>query len=51
MSSIDPSKSHTFNTGGIKKWEKIFNDEHKDLFKKYAGELLVELGYEKDYDW
>jgi len=51
IKSIDPSKSHTFNTGGTAKWKKIFNDEHKELFKKYAGDLLIELKYEENYDW
>ena len=51
IKSIDPSKSHTFNTGGTAKWKKIFNNEHKDIFKKYAGDLLIELKYEENYDW
>tara|TARA_B100000614_G_C14561605_1_gene497401 strand:- start:4072 stop:4905 length:834 start_codon:yes stop_codon:yes gene_type:complete len=51
IKSIDPSKSHTFNTGGTAKWKKIFNSEHKDIFKKYAGKLLIELKYEENYDW
>ncbi|MAR84704.1 MAG: hypothetical protein CL869_00710 [Cytophagia bacterium] len=51
IESINPSKSHTFSTGGTAKWKKIFNDEHKELFKKYAGDLLIELKYEENYDW
>jgi hypothetical protein len=51
MNSIDPAESHTFNTGGIDKWKKYFTNEHKDLFKQYAGDLLIKLGYEKDLNW
>lgn len=49
--SIDPNKSHTFHSGGTQKWKTFFNDENKKLFKDYAGDLLIKLGYEKDYDW
>ena len=51
IKSIDPAKSHTFNTGGIDKWKQYFTNEHKDLFKQYAGNLLIKLGYEKDLNW
>ena len=51
ISSINPSKSHTFHSGGSGKWKNFFNNEHKDLFKKYAGDLLVNLGYENDLNW
>jgi hypothetical protein len=29
----------------------FFSEEHKQLFKDVAGDLLVRLGYEKDNDW
>ncbi len=51
INSIDPSKSHTFNTGGKSKWKNYFTNEHKSLFKEYAGNLLICLGYEKDLNW
>ncbi len=44
-------KSLTFRKGRIGGWKAMFNDEHKKVFKKLAGELLIELGYEKDMDW
>ena len=49
--NINPNKSHTFRDGGINKWKTFFNDKHKKLFKKYTRDLLIELGYEKYYDW
>lgn len=32
-------------------WVNHFQPEHVALFKSRYGELLVELGYERDYDW
>lgn len=51
LKNIDPGKSHTFRKGESGSWQKTFTQEHKDLFKHYAGNLLVELGYETDLDW
>lgn len=45
------SKSHTFREGGSNKWKKYFSKSNKENFKKVAGDLLIELGYEKDYNW
>lgn len=50
-SSINPTKSPTFRSGKTGEWKKYFNDEHKEFFKKVAGELLIKLGYEKDSEW
>lgn len=49
--SIRPKKSHTFRSGKTGSWHEHFTDEHKQLFKDVAGDLLVKLGYEKDNDW
>lgn len=32
-------------------WKNIFTDEDKRVFKEEAGDLLIELGYEKDFGW
>jgi len=32
-------------------WRNVFTERDKKTFKKVAGDLLVELGYEKDSDW
>ena len=41
----------TFRKGQIGAWKEYFTQEHKELFKKTAGQLLIDLGYEKDFDW
>lgn len=41
----------TFREGQIGSWKKYFTDKHKDDFKKVAGQLLIDLGYEKDLNW
>jgi len=47
----DPSQSKTFRKGRSGDWRETLNAEHVALMKRYAGKLLVELGYEKDLDW
>jgi hypothetical protein len=32
-------------------WKNHFSETHKQRFKEIAGDLLIELGYEKDYRW
>lgn len=32
-------------------WKNHFNEEACNLFKKYAGQELIEMGYEKDFNW
>ena len=41
----------TFQEGQIETWKEYLNSEHVKEFKKYAGQLLIDLGYEKDFDW
>ena len=50
-SSINPGRSPTFRSGKTGEWKKHFTEKHKTIFKDVAGDLLVRLGYEKDYDW
>jgi len=49
--NIDPKKSHTFRTGKISTWKQYFSIKNKELFKNYAGDILIELGYERDFNW
>jgi hypothetical protein len=49
--SINPTKSPTFRSGKTGEWKKYFSEEHKKIFKEVAGDLLVNLGYEKDGNW
>ena len=48
---IDPAKSPTFREGKAGGWRKYFTDEHKALFKEVTGDLLIQLGYERDVNW
>lgn len=32
-------------------WRGVFTEWDREVFKKEAGDLLIRLGYEKDYDW
>lgn len=32
-------------------WKNYFGEKEKEIFKEYTGDLLVELGYEKDSNW
>lgn len=41
----------TFNDGQIDGWKKYFKKDHVDAFKKNAGQLLIDLGYEVDLNW
>lgn len=41
----------TFVRASIGNWNTFFNENHKKLFKKRAGKLLVQLGYEKNDKW
>jgi len=52
--SLNPEESHTFKKGGkgsIGGWQAYFKEAHKRAFKDVAGDLLIELGYEKDLAW
>lgn len=49
--SINPKRSPTFRSGKTGEWAKHFTPEHKRIFKEVAGNLLVNLGYEKDENW
>lgn len=49
--AIAPERSHTFRSGQIQQWKTEFSRRNKDSFKQIAGQLLIELGYEKDLDW
>lgn len=49
--SINPKKSPTFRSGKTGEWKKYFKAEHKAIFKEIAGDLLIQLGYERDQDW
>ncbi|NGX39613.1 MAG: hypothetical protein KR126chlam1_00946 [Chlamydiae bacterium] len=41
----------TFNKGHMNRWKDEFDDELKELFKQWYGQELIDLGYEKDFNW
>lgn len=43
--------TRTFRDGQIGSWKKHFKQVHKICFKEIAGQLLIDLGYEKDLNW
>ena len=49
--SINPTKSPTFRSGKTGEWKKHFTDEHKQIFKDAAGDLLIKLNFETNFDW
>jgi len=51
VESIQPAKSRTFRSGKAGGWREHFAPEHKRLFLDVAGDLLIQLGYEKNNDW
>ena len=51
IDAIQPKKSHTFRSGKTGGWRDHFADEHRQLFKEVAEDLLVRLGYESNNDW
>ncbi len=50
-SSINPGRSPTFRSGKTGEWKKYFTEEHKEIFKEAAGDLLIRLGYEETGNW
>ncbi len=44
-------KGKTFAKGKASSWKDYFKEEHKALFKEKLGKVLIELSYEKDYNW
>ncbi len=49
--SIQPGRSRTFRSGKSGGWKEHFTEEHKRLFRNVAGDLLIQLGYEKSDRW
>jgi sulfotransferase 6B1 len=48
---VAPQKSHTFRSGKKSGWRSEFTAEHRKQFDAVAGDLLIELGYERDHSW
>lgn len=44
-------RARTFRRGAIGSWKEHFAEQHKEAFKRVAGQTLIDLGYEDDFDW
>jgi hypothetical protein len=51
IADLLPEPTLTFRKGVTGEWKTHFNAEHKRVFKQTAGQLLIDLGYEKDFNW
>lgn len=51
LKNINPKRSPTFREGKIGSWKTIFTKYHKKIMKQVAGQLLIDLGYENDFNW
>ena len=43
--------SSFYRKGVAGDWKNVFTEADKRVFNKAAGEMLIRLGYETDYDW
>ena len=50
-SRVWSDRSSTFRSGRIGGWKDTFSEAHVAAFKATAGDVLVDLGYERDLDW
>lgn len=44
-------EKNVFVRSSIGNWSTFMKKKHRKLFKKHAGNLLIQLGYEKNNDW
>ncbi len=44
-------KGTVFVKGKAGNWKESFTEGQKNLFKEHLGDVLIELGYENDYNW
>ncbi len=49
--SVGLRTTSTARKGVVGDWQNHFSDQHKQKFKAIAGDLLIELGYVKDFNW
>jgi hypothetical protein len=49
--NIFSNRTATFRKGQIGSWREEFSEEHMVIFRDTAGQLLIDLGYEKDFNW
>ena len=47
----NPEALGAVTTSSLNRWQRDLDERDKDIFKRVAGPLLVELGYAKDDGW
>jgi len=47
----EENQNHHFRKGIAGDWKNYFTDEHCKIFNEKWGDLLIQLGYEKDDSW
>ncbi len=50
-SAITSDFNTVFRRGQIGSWKESFTEENKKICKETMGKALIQLGYEKDYEW
>lgn len=48
---MSPERSRTFRSGTTGEWRDYFTPANIEQFKRVAGDLLIEMGYEHDDAW
>lgn len=51
IKAMQPRKSETFRKGVSGGWKEHFGPDNIAVFKREAGDLLIELGYERGFEW
>lgn len=49
--AIQPKRSGTFRKAKPGNWREHFTETNKAMFKEKTGDLLIQLGYEKNANW
>jgi hypothetical protein len=49
--AVEPKRSGTFRGGRVGDWRDHFTKNNIENFKKQTGDLVLQLGYEKDTNW
>ncbi|TWU28089.1 sulfotransferase domain-containing protein [Bythopirellula polymerisocia] len=51
ITNIAPERSHTYRKGKSGGWRDRLKVQHREEFKRVAGDLLIQLGYEQNLNW
>lgn len=49
--ALNPRSAHTFRKGQIGGWKEVYTMDHVEAFKRVAGDMLIDLGYESNLTW